>query len=80
MISMGMPSSTKGQAGAADNRLPCRGGSCFTSDASTDDRNSLAPKGAIEIIDVSEEDEEEDDAILKSRLTACSWAMETPTG
>ena len=73
MISTGMPSLAKVRAEKADNCLPCRGGSRFTSDASNDDRNSPPPEGAVEIIDVSEEDKEEDGAILKSRLTAYSW-------
>ena len=52
------------------NRLPYRDGSGVATGASADDRNGPAPEEAIEIIDISEEDKEEDDAMLKSRLTA----------
>ena len=70
MISTGMPSLAKVQARVAGNRLPCRHGSSVATGASTDDQNGPAPEEAV---DISEEDKEEDDAILKSRITARSW-------
>ena len=72
MIPMGIASRAKGRAEAAANRLPYRDGSRIVIGASADDQNGPALVEAIEIIDISEEDKEEDDAILKSRLTAHS--------
>ena len=73
MISTGMPSPAKGRARAAGNHLPGRDGSGITTGTSADNQNCPAPEGAVEIINVSKEDEKEDDAIIKSRLIACSW-------
>ena len=72
MIPKGVASRAKGQAKAAGSHLPCRDGSSMATGASADDRNSPVPEEAVEIIDILEKDKEEDEAILKSRLTAHS--------